>query len=74
VEASPVYEIPEYKENATRRSSVAMDQRSIKIPNNKCRLFLKIYQKMYLAAGVEYMYPCTGTYRYLFTQGRGRGR
>ncbi len=44
VEASPVYEIPEYEENATRRSSVAMDQISIKTPNPKCRLFLKIDQ------------------------------
>jgi hypothetical protein len=54
---------------------IAMDQISIKTPNPKCRLFLKIDQERYLAVGVylsetpdppthcytlyEYMYPCT---------------
>ncbi len=37
-----------------RNSTVwsTMDQVSIKTPNPKCRLFLKIYQQRYLAAGV----------------------
>ncbi len=62
-----------------------MDQISIKTPNPKCRLFLKIDQLGYLAAGVylsEVPDPPpplhTGTALihvplYLFTQGRGRG-
>jgi hypothetical protein len=62
-----------------------MDQISIKTPNPKCQLFLKIDQQRYLAAGVylsEAPYPlplCYTLYEYiplylfLFTQGRGGG-
>ena len=63
----------------------SMDQISKKIPNPKCRLFLKIDQKRYLAAGA-YLSEAPGPrpppprYRlyeyiplYLFTQGRGGG-
>jgi hypothetical protein len=63
----------------------SMDQISIKTPNPKCRLFLKIYQERYLAAGVYLSeapdpLPPTPSYTlyeyiplYIFTQGRGRG-
>ncbi len=37
-----------------------MERISIKTPNPKCRLFLKIYQYTYLAAGP---YPCTYSHR-----------
>ena len=55
-----------------------MDQIALLTANPKCRLFLKIYQKRYLAAGVylseapdprscytlyEYMHPCTYLHR-----------
>jgi hypothetical protein len=59
-----------------------MDQISIKTPNPKCWLFLKIFQQRYLAAGVYLSEapdpsppPCYTQYEdillYLFTQGRG---
>jgi hypothetical protein len=61
-----------------------MDQVYIKTPNPKCRLFLKIYQQMYMAAGVylseapDPLAPLLHTVRihvplYLFTQGGGGG-
>jgi hypothetical protein len=62
-----------------------MDQISLKTPNPKCRLFLKIYQQRYLAAGVYLSeapdpplppikhcvntYPCTYSHR----EGGGMG-
>ncbi len=36
----------------TGKTAVLKDQISIKTPNPKCRLFLKIYQERYLAAVV----------------------
>ncbi len=73
-----MYEIPEYTENATRRSSVAKEQISLKTPNPKCRLFLKIDQQRYLAAGVYLSeapdpLPPPRYTLYFFTQGRGTG-
>ena len=59
-----------------------MDQISLKTPNPKCRLFLKIDQERYLAAGVYLSEapdplppPCYSLYEYiplyLFKQGKG---
>ena len=63
--------------------NLGMDQISIKAPNPKCRLFLKIDQKRYLAAGgylSEAPDPLPPPYTlyeyislYLFTQGKGGG-
>jgi hypothetical protein len=56
-----------------------MDQISVKKPNPKCRLFLKVDQYRYLAAGVYLskapdLPPPPPRYTlYLFTQGRGGG-
>jgi hypothetical protein len=63
-----------------------MDHIYIKTPNLECRLFLKMYQQMYMAAGVylskapdhlppptpvtHCMNTCTSI-QYLFTQGGG---
>jgi hypothetical protein len=50
---------------------MGMDQTSIKTPNPKCRLFLKIYQLRDLAAGVYLSeardplpHPCQTLYEY----------
>ncbi len=77
---------PKIRGRSWRSLIFIMDQISLKTPNPKCRLFLTIDQKRYLAAGVnmsevpyplrcnivlyEYMYPCTYSHREVGGGGR----